>query len=248
MTSNHPAYPYKSPHIDYLQIGAHIGNSHNDPIYNQSMQNKNIILIEPVPFLYDILKHNYRERIRTNEIEFLNIAVSDYDGTIQMTAPSKDNDFNAHPFFLNEMASTTDRYIKQFAFKERYPTFKFENITVPCRTLNTITKDRGITSIDHLIIDTEGHDETILRAFDFQQVKPKRITFENFYMDDTLPDPDIPTEGWVQGASRSDAHDNPQPNFHRPNYNAFLRFLSAHGYQVLSEDTEDTTVVLTTKW
>ena len=220
-------YPYKSPHVDYLQIGAHIGNSHNDPIYNQPMENKNILLIEPVPFLYDILKYNYRERIRENEIEFLRIAVSDHDGTIQMTAPSKDNDFDAHPFFLNQMASTTDRYIKQFAFQERYPNFKFEQITVPCRTLNTIVKDRGITSLDHLIIDTEGHDETILRAFDFQQVKPKRITFENFYMDDTLPDPE-----------------NPQPNFHRPNYNAFLRYLASHGYQVLSENTEDTTVVL----
>jgi len=244
MTSNHPAYPYKSPHIDYLQIGAHIGNSHNDPIYHQAMQDKHILLIEPVPFLYDVLKHNYRERIRHNEIEFLNIAVSDHDGTLPLVAPSKDNDFNAHPFFLNQMASTTDRYINQYNFKQRYPNFKFEHITVPCRTLNTIVRDRGITSIDHLIIDTEGHDETILRAFDFQQVKPKRITFENFYMDDILP------FGQVQGASHRDAHDilpdpeNPQPNFHRPNYNAFLRFLSTQGYQVLSENTEDTTVVL----
>jgi len=219
------SYPYKSPHIDYLQIGAHIDDTHNDPLYPQTMENKNILLIEPVPFLYNILKHNYQNRIRNNEIEFLNIAVSDHDGTLNLVAPSKDNDFDAHPFFLNQMASTTDRYIKYFHFQERYPNFKFEQITVPCRTLNTIVKDRGITSIDHLIIDTEGHDETILRAFDFQQVRPKRITFENFYMDDILPDPDTPTFG-------------------RPNYNAFLRFLSTHGYQVLTEDTEDTTVVL----
>jgi FkbM family methyltransferase len=225
MTSAKQMYPYKSQHIDYFQIGAHIGNSHNDPIYNEPMTNKNIILIEPVPFLYELLKHNYQSRIRNNEIEFLNIAVSNYDGTIDMTAPSKDNDFNAHPFFLNQMASATDKYIKQFNFQERYPTFKFETITVPCRTLTTIVKDRGITSIDHLIVDTEGHDETILRAFDFQQVKPKRITFENFYMDDNLPIPD-----------------DQQATLHRPKYRAFLQFLASHGYRVVSENTEDTVV------
>jgi FkbM family methyltransferase len=223
------SYPYKSSHVDYFQIGAHIGNSHNDPIYNKPMTNKNIILVEPVPFLYDLLKHNYKERIRTNEIEFLSIAISDRDGTINMTAPCKDNDFNAYPFFLNQMASTTDRYIKQFKFQERYPNFKFETITVPCRTLNTIVKERGITSIDHLIVDTEGHDETILRAFDFQKVKPKRITFENAYMDDILP------EGQVQDASSSQES-------HRPKYRAFLQFLASHGYRVVSEDTEDTVV------
>jgi FkbM family methyltransferase len=230
MSTTKQTYPYKSSHIDYFQIGAHIGNSHNDPIYNEPMTGKNIILVEPVPFLYDILKHNYQSRIRNNEIEFLNIAVSDYDGTIQMTAPSKDNDFDAHPFFLNQMASTTDKYIKQFNFQERFPTFQFETITVPCRTLTTIVKERGITSIDHLIVDTEGHDETILRAFDFQQVKPKRITFENAYMDDILP------AGQVQDTPHSGEEG------HRPKYRAFLQFLASHDYRVVSENTEDTVV------
>jgi len=225
MSSTKQTYPYKSLHIDYFQIGAHIGNSHNDPIYNEPMSNKNIILVEPVPFLYELLKHNYQTRMRNNEIEFLNIAVSDYDGTINMTAPSKDNDFDAHPFFLNQMASTTDKYIKQLNFQERYPTFQFETITVPCRTLTTIVKERGITSIDHLIVDTEGHDETILRAFDFQQVKPKRITFENAYIDGILP-----------------SSEDPQFTLHRPKYRAFLQFLASHGYRVVSENTEDTVV------
>lgn len=231
MTSsiNTSSYPYKSPHIDYLQIGAHIGNTPNDPIYNMEIVNKNIILIEPVPFLYDMLKYNYKERIGTNEIEFLNIAVSDYDGMINLVAPSKDNDFNAYPFFLNQMASTTDRYIKQLKFQERFPNFKFETISVPCRTLHTIIQERGITSLDHLFIDTEGHDETILRAYDFH-VKPNRITFEKFYMNDI-------------NLEQVDPYKHPHLLF-SPKYYAFLEFLASHGYQVLSEDIENTTVIL----
>lgn len=219
-------YPYKSSHIDYFQIGAHIGNTHNDPIYFQEMKQKNLILIEPVPFLYDILKNNYKDRMQQNEIEFLNVAVSDHDGMISLMAPSKDNDFQKHPFFLNQMASTTDKYIKYFDFKQRFPDFKFETIHVQCRSLNTIIKERGIQSIDHMIIDTEGHDYTILVNFDLNLVKPKKITFENCYMDDILP-----PEGQMIRVNR-------------PNYNKIITHFKSHGYEILSENNEDTTVIL----
>lgn len=210
-------YPYKSSHIDYFQIGAHIGNSQNDPIYFNEMVDKNIILIEPVYFLYKLLKHNYKERIRENEIEFLKIAVSNTDGNIEMTVPCEDNDFNNHPFFLNQMASTTDKYIKKLNFLSRYPDFKFEKISVICKRFNTIIQERGIKSIDYLIIDTEGHDYTILMDIDFNLVKPKKIRFENCYTDE-------------DGS--------------KTNYNRLINHLTSIGYSIVEENEEDTTVQL----
>lgn len=215
------SYPYKSTHIDYLQIGAHVGNSHNDPLFSVPVTNKSLMLIEPVPFLYRLLKHNYRDKMRDNEIEFLNIAVSNTDGAIDMVVPSESNDFDNHPFFLNQMASTTDKYIKRFNFAERFPHFKFDTMSVPCRALNTIIRERGITSIGHLIVDTEGHDETILRALDFSLLKPTKITFENCYM------------------GNGDDADS-----HRVAYAAFKDYLTTLGYSILHEDDEDTTVEL----
>jgi FkbM family methyltransferase len=210
-------YPYKSSHIDYFQIGSHVGNTENDPIYSLEMKNKNIILVEPVPFLYKILKYNYKDRMMMNEIEYLNIAISNYNGYISLVAPSENNDFNKYPFFLNQMASTTDKYIKKFNFNERFPDFKFEKIVVPCRHFNDIILDRGITSIGHLIIDTEGHDYTILMSIDFNLIKPNIITFENCYVDD----------------------DNTKTN-----YNKLLERLTGFGYKIIKEDDEDTTVAL----
>lgn len=210
-------YPYKSSHIDYFQIGAHIGNSENDPIYFNDMVDKNIILIEPVEFLYKLLKHNYKERIRNNEIEFLKIAVSNTDGNIEMTVPREDNDFNSYPPFLNQMASTTDKYIKKFNFSSRFPDFKFEKTTVICKRFNTIIKERGIKSIDYLIIDTEGHDYTILMDIDFNLVKPKKIRFENCYTDE-------------DGT--------------KTNYNKLINKLISIGYSIVEENEEDTTVQL----
>ena len=210
MTST-TSYPYKSAHVDYLQIGAHVGNSHNDPLFFVPITGKTIILIEPVPFLYRLLKHNYKEKTRDNEIEFLNIAVSNMNGSLTMFAPAETNDFDSYPFFLNQMASTTDHYIKKYNFAERFPGFKFETISVQCRRLNTLVQERGIRSIGHLIVDTEGHDETILRDLDFAQLKPQKITFENCHMAD---------------------------------YGRFKEFLLSHGYHVVHEDDEDTTVEL----
>ena len=217
-------YPYKSSHVDYFQIGAHVGNSFNDPLFSVPVSGKSIILVEPVPFLYRLLKHNYRDKIRDNEIEFLNIAVSNRDGTIDMVVPAESNDFDKFPFFLNQLASTTDKYIKRFNFAQRFPEFKFDTTSVPCRTLNTICRERGVTSIGHLIVDTEGHDETILRDLDFTVLKPQKITFENCYMED---------------GETSDALVD------RSRYQAFRDMLISVGYRVVHEDHEDTTVEFT---
>ena len=42
--------------IDLIQIGAHHGNTLNDPIYKNTQLYKNMILIEPVPYLFTKLK------------------------------------------------------------------------------------------------------------------------------------------------------------------------------------------------
>ena len=44
--------------------------------------------------------------------------------------------------------------------------------------------ENGITKIDLLQLDTEGHDYTIIRAIDFQKVKPTIICYENVNLSD----------------------------------------------------------------
>ena len=174
-------------HIDIFQIGAHIGNSINDPIYCTDLNNKSVFLIEPVPFLFDILMHNYKVKsIKENiDVKFLNVAVSDMDGLIEMYAPSKKCDFSNLPFWISQLGSTTDEHIHTHNLLERFPEFKIEKIQVNCLTLNTIIKANNITSIDTLIVDTEGHDYKILKALDLSILKPKNIIFEHKYMDGT---------------------------------------------------------------
>lgn len=172
-------------HIDILQIGAHIGNTKNDPVYNLDLTDKKVILVEPIPYLYKILLHNYRVKHKNPNITMINVAISDKNGNIDMYTPSPDCPINDMPWFITQMSSTTKEHYINHKLLERYPELKLEKLSIPCITLNKLIEDFKITSIDTLIVDTEGHDYNILKAFYLNLVKPKKIIFEYTYMDGT---------------------------------------------------------------
>jgi FkbM family methyltransferase len=165
-------------HVDFLQIGAHVGRSPNDHLFSKDMDKKHLILIEPVPYLFETLKENYRARAQNNTIEFYNIAISDHDGSLTLYVPSANNDFSRYPFWASQLASTNADHIKT-----HLPDLKVDCINVVCTSLNSLVRFKNITSIDTLYIDTEGHDYDILMAYDLSLVKPKSIQFENKHMD-----------------------------------------------------------------
>ena len=81
-----------------IQIGSHIGYTPNDPIFNIIDDTTTLILVEPVPFLFEILKNNYKAKYGNNKtIFFINKAVSNFIGEIEMTIPSEKNDFSKLP-------------------------------------------------------------------------------------------------------------------------------------------------------
>jgi hypothetical protein len=60
-----------------IQIGSHVGNTCNDPIFNIVDNDTKLILVEPVPFLFEQLKINYNKKFENNHnIIFINKAVS----------------------------------------------------------------------------------------------------------------------------------------------------------------------------
>ena len=48
-----------------LQIGSHIGDTINDPIFNNVDETTKLFLVEPVPYLFEQLKINYKKKILT---------------------------------------------------------------------------------------------------------------------------------------------------------------------------------------
>jgi FkbM family methyltransferase len=161
-----------------IQIGSHIGNTSNDPIFNIVDNNTTLILVEPVPFLFEQLKNNYTKKFVNNQnIFFINKAVSDFIGQIEMTVPSLKNDFSKLPFWASQLAS-----VNPFHATGHINNLLVEKIIVETTTINEIVKEYNITNIDLLHTDTEGHDYIILMNYNFE-IKPKKIMFEHKHMD-----------------------------------------------------------------
>jgi FkbM family methyltransferase len=164
-----------------IQIGSHIGNTDNDPIFNTIDNSTKLILVEPVSFLFEQLKKNYQSRFKDNHnIIFINKAVSNYIGEIEMTIPSERNDFSNLPSWFSQIGSVDPNHALGHV-----KDLLVDKINVKTTTLNEIVKEYNITQIDLLQTDTEGHDYTILMDYNFE-VKPKQIMFEHMHMDGLL--------------------------------------------------------------
>jgi FkbM family methyltransferase len=161
-----------------IQIGSHVGNTCNDPIFNIVDNNTKLILVEPVPFLFEKLKNNYAKKFgNTQNIIFINKAVSNFIGEIEMTVPSEKNDFSKLPDWASQLASVNSAHATG-----HIPSLLVEKIIVETTTINEIVKTYNIKQIDLLHTDTEGHDYIILMNYTFE-IKPKKIMFEHKHMD-----------------------------------------------------------------
>jgi hypothetical protein len=139
---------------------------------------------------------------------------TDKDGDIDIFAPSESCEYDNLPFWVSQLGSISGEHFQNHNIFQRLPNFKVEKIKVVCKSLNTLIKEKNITSIDTLLIDTEGHDYTILRALDLSIIKPKNIVFENKHMDGTFK----------KGK----------------NYNDLINYFTNNGYEIIKEDQEDT--------
>ena len=167
---------YKNKTI--IQIGSHEGFTCNDPIFSVVDSTTRLILVEPVPYLFTRLQKNYKERFRDNaNIIFINKAVSDFTGEIEMTVPSENNDFSRLPFWASQLGSINSEHATR-----HIPHLQVEKIIVKTTTVNEIVKEYGIYEIELLHTDTEGHDYNILMAYDFK-IKPRKIMFEHKHID-----------------------------------------------------------------
>jgi len=210
--------------VDYLQVGSHVGNAGNDKVFKNITDGMNVLLIEPIPDLFGKLLETYKEKSTKNNIEFLNVAVSTYDGRLDLfmykppPTPKKkftwSSPFIPHIFeWGNQLASVNMNHIEAHGIPNS--TVK---ITVPCKTLDSIIRERNITSIENLHTDTEGHDYDILMSLDLDLVKPKTIVFESIH-----------TDG---------------PRLREGKYVEILDKFKSNGYNLIYEDDFDTCISL----
>jgi FkbM family methyltransferase len=165
------------PEAFVVQIGANDGVA-GDPLVDAFSKTRwSGLLVEPVPYLYETLVARYRDR---PEVRVERAAVSTRDGEA--------------PFFrLRSVPGETPEWFNQLATLDRAVLLKHRSSIpeidsllieerVPTVRLDTLLARHGVTKIDLLVIDTEGHDWEILRALDFTRFRPVLLMFEHQHL------------------------------------------------------------------
>lgn len=147
----------------FVNIGANDGIE-NDPLYEFVKKNNwKGVYVEPGIESFTALKNNFNN---TEGIIFENIAITDFDGEIDLFFGTTYQHFSVSEPYANWMYDVTP-----------------SKRQVPCLTPSSLLRKHSITNVDVISIDTEGHDGVILVNFPLDIVKPKVIIVEFIHVE-----------------------------------------------------------------
>ncbi|MBY0360176.1 MAG: FkbM family methyltransferase [Candidatus Obscuribacterales bacterium] len=162
--------------VYFVQIGAADGIS-NDPLFHLIKTKKwKGILVEPVPYLYDKLQHNYAD---CTDLIFENVAISNKEEIRDFWFPQN---INGQPEWFYQLGSFSRDVILKHADAIPDLDKMIDRVSLPCISLSSLLKRNKITKFDVLLIDTEGYDFEIIKQIDFSFCKPKIIIYEHKHL------------------------------------------------------------------
>lgn len=184
-----------------VQIGAYVGNSDSDPLWERFRQPQKygkLIAVEPIVEHYRKLVVNYTG---CPWVTCLPCAVAEGNGTVLMYKLGVKAEDHGFPEWLNQLSSLKKERMEELweGSEGKLPAVTFDNSfylehrvteSVPAITLKTLRGIYKLASIDLLVIDVEGYEPEILAQIDFPvrylqyehtllyQVEDVRILFE----------------------------------------------------------------------
>lgn len=168
--------------VRFVQIGANDG-LRNDPIREFIVRDKWAgVLVEPLPYVVDLLKRNYPAR-RFPHLQFRNAAATAEIGT-SVTLWSFSEQFlslqsRERRLEYLRKASFNREHVAQFLPPGVTPEEVIVEIEVPGVTVDSLARSAFPDGkFDLLVIDAEGYEPAILRSIDFERTRPRAIFFE----------------------------------------------------------------------
>ena len=163
-------------------IGAHTGQYLKETISKHS--EKNILLVEPVPYNYEVLEREYAN----NEKFFIcKNAVLDISNKQNFFYVKKDSIKKLGKHWATGIGSFDKNHIlghkgKRFNIKDE----DIQEIEIEFIKFEELIERYAIKSIDKLQLDVEGAEYKILNSIDFHKVRINEIFFESKHFDGTF--------------------------------------------------------------
>ncbi len=163
-------------------IGAHSGIHIKDLISEYA--NQKVLLVEPVPYNYQILENDYRNN---KNIFISRNAIFDEAKKDNFYHVKKDSIKKLGKHWASQIGSFDKNHIlnhknKRFDIKDD----DIQITEVEFITFQDLVKKYSINSINKLQIDVEGAEYKIMNSIDYNKIKIKNIFFESKHFDGTF--------------------------------------------------------------
>ena len=163
-------------------IGAHFGVWLSEKI--SEYRNTNILLVEPVPYNYKVLKNTFKEN---NNIFICINAVFSKNLKKNFYFVKEDSIPKLGKHWASGIGSFDKQHIlnhksKRFAIQDH----DIDKIEIEFITFDDLIEKYKIRSINNLQIDVEGAEYEILNSIDFKKIKIDSIQFESKHFDGTF--------------------------------------------------------------
>lgn len=148
----------------FLEIGA----ANFDTLLPLAKEGWHGIVVEPVPYLAKQLE----EAFSGYPVKILQVAISDFVGSVQMAVGKDDGDW-----LVGSSHVVSDNHLGYKLSEHPLNANNFtDTIEVQCTTLDELLRD--VKEVDFMKVDTEGHELNIFMNYSFK-VKPKFIKVEH---------------------------------------------------------------------
>ena len=163
-------------------IGAHSGLFLKDLV--SEYQDQNILLVEPVPYNYEILNSEFKD---DPKIIICKNAIIDKSKKDFFYYVKKESITKLGKHWASQIGSFDKNHIlnhknKRFDIKED----DIETIQIEFITFDDLIQKYSIKSIDKLQIDVEGAEYKIMNSINFQKIEINKILFESKHFDGTF--------------------------------------------------------------
>ena len=162
--------------VTFVQVGANDGR-YGDPLHDYISRHPwEGILVEPQPDLFTKLRENYAAA--ADRLIFENVAIAQGVGELAMYRGKNGGPSDDGVFAASVVSASPQVVARQLGVQIG----DLERFTVPCATLDDLVVKHGLSGLDLLQIDTEGHDYNVLKTLDLSKTRPWIIQFEHGHL------------------------------------------------------------------
>lgn len=175
------AFAAAYPHAFFIEVGSNDGAQHDHLrpfILSHSWSG---IMVEPVPYVFERLRHNYGAIER---VTLENVAIADRDGTVSFhhLREAGDDERASLPEWYDGIGSFSRDVILGHVKEIPDIAERLVRAEVPSLTFESLCRKHAVCEIDLLLIDTEGHDWEIVCGIDLERRRPRLLIFEHFHL------------------------------------------------------------------